>query len=94
VAELRTALFSAVTADDLRAVVSAMLRRAREGDVAAAKLVLSYVVGRPPEIDPEAVDASAVADGLERLSVSELRTLLALQAKMSSPPDTYEEIDT
>lgn len=84
VAELRSALFAAVSADDLRAVVAAMLSQAKRGDVAAAKLILSYTVGKPQEIDAAALESSVLAERLDRLTVDELRTLVALQAKMSS----------
>ena len=49
VAKLRSALIRAVSPEDMREMVQALVARARGGDVAAAKLVLSYAVGRPSE---------------------------------------------
>ena len=47
----RAAVVEAVTEADLRAVVRSMVKAARGGDVAAAKLVLSYTVGKPVEVE-------------------------------------------
>ena len=52
VAALRAALLDAVSEEDLRALARSLVEKARGGDVAAAKLLLSYAVGRPPsEVD-------------------------------------------
>jgi hypothetical protein len=54
VAALRQAAVDAVSADDVRAIIAKMTEKALAGDVAAAKVVLSYAVGRPaaaPEPD-------------------------------------------
>jgi hypothetical protein len=41
----------------VRAVVKRLLHAALRGDVAACKVVLAYVIGRPAEVaDPDAVD--------------------------------------
>ena len=53
VGELRRALLDAVTAEDLAAVIKALVVKAKDGDVQAARLVLSYAVGPPPELDAE-----------------------------------------
>jgi len=53
VAELRTALLSEVTAEDVAAVVRALVDKAKSGDVAAARLLLPYIVGPPPDLDAE-----------------------------------------
>jgi hypothetical protein len=47
VAALRCALLAALTPQDLEAVAQGLLRQAREGNVAAARLLLSYRLGRP-----------------------------------------------
>ena len=56
VAELRTALLETVGNDGLAEIVRGLVTAARGGDVAAAKLVLSYTLGRPGvATDPDAV---------------------------------------
>jgi hypothetical protein len=57
VAALRKAFLESVTPEDIAAVVAALLARAKEGDVAAAKLVLTYAVGKPEAtVDPDRLD--------------------------------------
>lgn len=51
VARLRAALLSAVGAEDIRAVVQALLQQAKGGDVGAAKVLLSWCLGKPVELD-------------------------------------------
>ena len=53
VAALRAELLGAVTAKDLRAVVRALVARAKEGDPVAIKLLFAYVLGPPPEAPVE-----------------------------------------
>jgi hypothetical protein len=53
---LRAAAVEAVSADDLRRLVSGLVERANAGDLGAAKLVLAYIIGKPaPAIDPDDV---------------------------------------
>jgi len=43
--------------DDLRAILAQMVEAAKQGDVAAARLVLAYGVGKPaPAVDPDTLD--------------------------------------
>ena len=65
VAELRAAMLAAVTAERMAAVVEAMLTRAEDGDVQAARLVMSYTLGEP-----------CAADFEERLERLEARSTL------------------
>lgn len=48
---LRRALLEAVSADDIIEIIRALIVRARGGDVGAAKMVLSYVLGNPTAFD-------------------------------------------
>ncbi len=58
VAALRAALVAAVAPDDMAAIAAALVERAKGGDVAAARLVLSYLLGKPaPPVDPDRLDA-------------------------------------
>jgi hypothetical protein len=57
VAALRTALLDNVKAEDMAAIVRALIDRAKTGGVAAAKLVFAYVLGKPAEaVDPDQLD--------------------------------------
>ena len=54
VARLRSLLLDAVSDDDLRAVVAKMVEKAKAGDVAAAREVLTRTIGKPTDaIDPD-----------------------------------------
>jgi hypothetical protein len=57
VAALRAALLAAVTEEDLEAVARELVRQAKEGDLAAARLLLSYTLGKPAApVDPDTLD--------------------------------------
>ena len=51
VARLRSALLQAITPADVRAIIKKVIKRARGGDLAAAKEVFDRAVGRPVELD-------------------------------------------
>jgi hypothetical protein len=56
-AQLRRALSMAVSEEDIAVVARQLLEKAKAGDVAAAKLLLGYVVGQPaPVVDPDTLD--------------------------------------
>lgn len=58
VAALRTALANSVSPEALTEMAQALVERAKSGDVAAAKLVLGYLIGAPlPAIDPDHLDS-------------------------------------
>ena len=46
-AQLRRALIAAVTEENVAAVMDVLLEKAMSGDVAAARLLLAYRLGRP-----------------------------------------------
>lgn len=57
VAALRQALLNAVTPTDLEEIVAVLLIKAKSGDLAAIKLLLSYTIGKPgPAVDPDTLD--------------------------------------
>ncbi|HZY90874.1 MAG TPA: hypothetical protein VFE78_38980 [Gemmataceae bacterium] len=57
VAALRSGLLARVTPQDVGDVAEALLRQAKEGNVAAARLLLSYTLGKPaPAVDPDTLD--------------------------------------
>ena len=56
-AAMRQAVLDAVSEDDVQEIMAMLVRRAKEGDVAAAKLVLQYAVGKPaPAPEPDRVE--------------------------------------
>jgi hypothetical protein len=57
VAGMREAMLGAVSEADVQEICKKLVEKAREGDVAAAKLVLVYVVGHPrPAEEPDRMD--------------------------------------
>jgi hypothetical protein len=57
VAALRCALLAALTPQDIEAVAQELLRQAKEGSLPAARLLLSYTLGKPaPAVDPDTLD--------------------------------------
>ena len=57
IARLRKVLLDAVSEADLVEVIEMLKRKAKEGDVAAAKLLLSYSIGKPVEPpNPDTLD--------------------------------------
>jgi len=57
VAALRRVLLEAVSPHDLRGIVSKMVELAKEGHVAAAKIVFEYTLGKPAKaVEPDQLD--------------------------------------
>jgi hypothetical protein len=55
-ARLRSRALAAGSGSDLEAIVRQLVTAAKAGDVAAAKVLLPYVLGRPPEpVDPDRI---------------------------------------
>ena len=69
VAQLRSALLRAVSAGDLRAVVTQLVDQAKAGDVQAARLLLDRLFGPAVSIDFE-MPLSELEEGLARGSRS------------------------
>jgi len=59
VAGLRSALLSAVTQEDMKAIARVLVEQAKSGDIAAVRELLMRVLGRPLEAD--------ILDRLDRL---------------------------
>jgi len=58
-AQLRRVLSGAVSEADMEAVARKLLEMARAGDVAAARLLLAYVLGQPAAaVDPDTLDVA------------------------------------
>lgn len=78
VARLRQMILEAVTDADLRAIVSSLLKRAKDGDVTAAREVLNRLVGKPcVAVDPEQreLEARRLDIAEERLELEEARDM-------------------
>lgn len=57
VAAIRQAFFSAVSDEDLKGIVAAIIAEAKKGNVQAAKLLLSYLLGKPAAaVNPDRLD--------------------------------------
>lgn len=56
VARYRKAIWDAVSTQDVQDVIRAMVTNAKNGDVAAAKVVLERTAGKPPEEAEKAAD--------------------------------------
>jgi len=57
VAGLRTALIDAVSPQDLQEIAASLILQAKDGNVQAARLIFSYVIGKPqPAPEPDHLD--------------------------------------
>lgn len=84
---LRGALHAALGPEDVEDVARAMIARAIDGDVAAAKLVLAYAVGKPQTpLDDVAEQEIMHRAGVDRLTDQELEQLLVLSLKVHGSP--------
>src|SRR5215510_6145932 len=94
VAALRSALLKIVTEDDIIEIAHVLLLKAKQGDLAAAKLLFSYTLGKPLEgADPDRVDQhewdtlqansiepAQASDALERLSLPDFLPVIEIAA--------------
>ena len=75
-AALRAAFMGAIKPEDMQAIVSALVARARDGDLAAVKLVCTYALGTPnmvPAADTSTADTCrAEGDALKQVRILEL----------------------
>jgi hypothetical protein len=86
VGSLRKAFSEAVDAGKLQRLAEALYAQAAAGDVAAAALLLKYVLGRPAEaVDPDALDLHEYGLLARRPDTDELaKTLLKKDAALAS----------
>src|SRR5438552_860724 len=60
-ARMRQVMLDEVSEDDLRDIVRTVKQCAREGDMAAAKMVFAYCIGQPtPAVNPDSLDIQEV----------------------------------
>lgn len=81
VARLRARLLEVVTPEALGELAQGLLDAARNGDVAAARLLLSYTIGSPARQEPP--DPDRVALDETRLAVEEADAARALRLAMA-----------
>lgn len=63
---LKAELLAAVSEDDIRAVVEALVTKAREGDVKAADLLLTRIFGKPHQNrEPQSIEFNDGAGDIE-----------------------------
>ena len=90
VSRLRSRIVEELTDDELQAIVRKMIADAKDGDKAAAKLLLSYAIGKPtdPVCEPDHVEAheldtaAATLDAERRRQLAEPSELDELLARM------------
>ena len=77
VARLRKVILDRVTEEDLLAITEALLARAKEGSVTAAKLLLAYAIGKPASApDPDKLDGQELEHFKEKVeTVNEVHEL-------------------
>ena len=68
VAALRKVILNRLTEEDLLAITEALLAKAKEGSVGAAKLLLAYALGKPASApDPDRLDGQELKDFKEQV---------------------------
>jgi hypothetical protein len=83
VAALRSALLGAIGQDDVQSLGRQLVARAKEGDLAAIRLVFAYSIGRPVEtVDPDQLDQQEIE--LSRRGVMSQEDLQQLFATLGS----------
>lgn len=89
VAELRRAMLEGVTAGDVRAIVKALVKQARGGDLAAAREILDRTMGKARstvEIQQTLLDEAELD--------AEIESVLARLADRRSAPPVEPRIET
>src|SRR5437868_1860698 len=70
VAALRQVILNRLTEEDLLAITEALLAKAKQGSVAAAKLLLAYGIGKPASApDPDRLDGQELKHFKEQVEV-------------------------
>lgn len=76
VALLRATLIKSVTAGDVKKIIKSMVQRAQDGDTAAAKLILPYLVGQPATNQEMEQQSRQCGANYESLSDEELTAIV------------------
>jgi len=87
VAALRKVIINRLTEEDLLAVTEALLARAKEGNVSAAKLLLGYALGKPAAApDPDRLDGEELEDFKEKVETVNAVHDLAKETEVAVDP--------
>lgn len=65
VEELRAAIYGSIKVEDVKQIVQGMVQNAKDGDVAAAKMVLGYVLGAASNVTVQSVSLTEEDTGEE-----------------------------
>src|SRR5437899_6431013 len=87
VAQLRKVILNRLTEEDLLAVTEALLAKAKEGRVGAAKLLLAYALGKPASSpDPDRLDGQELAHFKDKIeTVREVHEVAAETERAVEP---------
>jgi len=94
VAELRSTFFEVVTKQELRAVIRALLKKAKAGDIIAARELLDRCLGKPQQtvdIDLE-VDDKPKEKSLDEMSDLELAEII-VRGGIELPPILKKKVE-
>jgi hypothetical protein len=73
VAALRKALVEKVTPEDMEAIATSLILRARGGNLPAIKLLFSYIIGTPtPAVNPDTLDREEMEQYRQEVGMEEL----------------------
>jgi hypothetical protein len=99
--ELRRALLDCATEDDVRELYRGLLKSARDGDTAAAKVLLEHLVGRPSQqVELSGPDGRSLGPDVAGLAVTilaalapypEARFAVAARLKLQAPESHASE---
>lgn len=57
VAQFRSTIMEAVSQEDLKSIVEALVKQAKDGDIQSTKLLLSYIIGSIPQpVNPDEIE--------------------------------------
>ena len=101
VMRLRAKLLKAITPDDIEQVIRSVVEAAKRGDMAAAKLMLEYSVGKPQRADDSRsgrgpmvfVFGGVPGDGAALLPQHSARRQLVGESGETEPAETAERAD-
>src|SRR5207249_6796255 len=87
VARLRQVILNRLTEEDLLAITEALLAKAKEGSVSAAKLLLAYALGKPASMpDPDRLDGQELEHFKDKVETVQQVHELAKEVELAVDP--------